>query len=101
MYWVNFITLYPQTQYYMMYKHGLSCQTLSSFLVMRVVFSMRLGGLATRDKADVVVLDCVQLTASSAGFFGSGVPSLMLVFTFLDCEMRYQLHVPSSIMNAL
>ena len=87
-----YITLHPQTQHRATYTphDGSATSTVEPTLALYCpieggdyVVDETVKELARRAGADVVVLDCVQLAAGSAGQFGSGAPSLSLACAFL------------------
>ena len=78
------VTLHPQTQHRATYapQDGSGSSTVEPTLALYCpieggdyVLDKTVKELAGRVGADVVVLDCVQLAAGSAGQFGSGAPS--------------------------
>ena len=84
------ITLHPQTQHRATYtpQDGSANSTVEPTLALYCpieggdyVVDETVKELARRVGADVVVLDCVQLAAGSAGQFGSGTPSFVGVYS--------------------
>lgn len=80
------VTLHPQTQHRATYtpQDGSASSTVEPTLALYCpieggdyVVDETVKELARRVGADVVVLDCVQLAAGSAGQFGSGAPSFV------------------------
>ena len=82
------VTLHPQTQHRATYtpQDGSASSTVEPTLALYCpieggdyVLDETVKELARRVGADVVVLDCVQLAAGSAGKFGSGASPLVVV----------------------